>query len=100
MNFGEAIELANAGHRIQRAGWCGKDMWVLCSPDCEALPADSFWPGLNRDYALANGGTAKPLPAFTIKTATGEILIGWLASQTDMLADDWQDLAPFSEKKR
>jgi Protein of unknown function (DUF2829) len=34
-----------------------------------------------------------------MKTATGEILMGWLASQTDMLVDDWQNLPPLSEKK-
>ncbi len=74
-------------------------MRVAYSPGCEASPADSFWAGPNRNYALANGGTAKVLPAFTIKTATGEILMGWLASQTEMLADDWQNMPPLSEKK-
>ena len=58
------------------------------------LPADvaaaSFWSSNNRKYALDNGGYAKVLPCITMKTATGEILMGWLASQTDMLADDWQ----------
>ena len=49
MNFGEAIELAKAGHRIQRAGWNGKDMWVTYSPGCEALPAGKFWAGHDRD---------------------------------------------------
>ena len=31
----------------------------------------------------------KTAPCITMKTATGEILMGWLASQTDMLAEDW-----------
>ena len=34
----------------------------------------------------------KVLPHFNMKTATGEICVGWLASQTDMLADDWSTL--------
>ena len=34
-------------------------------------------------------GTATVLPSITMKTATGEILMGWLASRTDMLAEDW-----------
>lgn len=32
---------------------------------------------------------SRVLPSITMKTATGEILMGWLASQTDMLAEDW-----------
>ena len=41
------------------------------------------------EYARKNGGSAVVLPCITMKTATGEILMGWLASQTDMLAEDW-----------
>jgi hypothetical protein len=37
----------------------------------------------------ANGGTADVLPCITMKTATGEVLMGCLASQTDVLSDDW-----------
>jgi hypothetical protein len=43
----------------------------------------------NKAYAQENGGNATVLPCITMKTATGEILMGWLASQTDLLADDW-----------
>lgn len=89
MNFGQAIEAVKAGKRAQRAGWNGKDMWIAYSPGSEALPAEQFWSPANRAYAESLGGTAPVLPCLTFKTATGEILMGWLASQTDMLADDW-----------
>ena len=65
-------------------------MWLALSPGSKALPAEKFWAGPNRDYATSIGGTADVLPCITIKTATGEILMGWLASQTDMLAEDWE----------
>ena len=90
MNFGQAIEALKAGERVARAGWNGKGMWLAYSPGYEALPAERFFAGPNREYAAESGGSADVLPCITMKTATGEILMGWLASQTDMLADDWQ----------
>ncbi len=89
MNFGQAIEALKLGSRVARDGWNGKGMWLAYSPGSKALPADRFWAGANREYAAAHGGTADVLPCITMKTATGEVLMGWLASQTDMLAEDW-----------
>jgi hypothetical protein len=90
MTFSEALYELKQGFKLQRAGWIGKDMWICYSPGAKALPAERFFAGPNRVYALANGGFADVLPCITMKTATGEILMGWLASQSDMLADDWQ----------
>lgn len=90
MNIGEAVAALKAGERVARAGWNGKNMWLAYSPGNAALPAEKFWAGANRVYAEGNGGRATVLPCITMKTATGEILMGWLASQTDLLADDWQ----------
>lgn len=92
MNFGQALEKLKAGARIARAGWNGKGMWLAYSPGAKALPAANFWAGQNRTYAEQRGGTADVLPCITMKTATGEILMGWLASQTDMLAEDWVEI--------
>jgi len=92
LNFGAALEALKTGARIQRAGWNGKDMWLAYSPGSKAFPAAKFWAGANRDYAESRGGFADVLPCITMKTATGEILMGWLASQTDMLANDWRIL--------
>ncbi len=90
--FGEALRRLKNGRRVARAGWNGKDMWLAMSPGMKALPADSFWASQNRAYAESQGGTADVLPCITMKTATGEVLMGWLASQTDMLADDWVEV--------
>lgn len=90
MTLGEALDAAkNGGERVSRAGWNGKGMWVAYSPGTKALPADKFWAKQNRRFAEENGGTADVLPCFTMKTADGKILMGWLASQTDMDATDW-----------
>lgn len=85
----------NSLERIQRwfqyQAWTWKVMWqALSCGETKDVPADRFWSEHNRAHAEANGGTAKVLPSITMKTAIGEILMGWLASQTDMLAKDWQ----------
>lgn len=90
MTFGEAIEALKAGLRVARAGWNGKGMWLALScNDSKRVPYQSFWSEHNAQHAKDQGGYATVLPCITMKTATGEILMGWLASQTDMLAEDW-----------
>ena len=96
MTFGEALEALKVGQRVAREGWNGKGMWLSLSTSqdvafasARAIPASAFWSDNNRTYAEEQGGYATVLPCITMKTATGEILMGWLASQTDMLAEDW-----------
>lgn len=90
MSFGLALEALKMGKRVAREGWNGKGMWIsLSCPYSQRVPYQSFWSENNADYARERGGYAAVLPCITMKTATGEILMGWLASQTDMLADDW-----------
>jgi hypothetical protein len=92
MDFGDALRALKEGKRICRDGWNGKGMWLAYSPGCEELPANQFWAGPNRLFAVNRGGYAKVQPCITMKTAADEIQMGWLASQTDMLADDWRVL--------
>lgn len=101
LSFGDALKALKAGQRVARTGWNGKGMWLSlsCAPGGDAaagrreIAAENFWSSNNSEYARKNGGSAVVLPCITMKTATGEILMGWLASQTDMLADDWMVLA-------
>jgi len=74
-NIGWAIKQLQDGARVRRAGWNGKGMWLSLSVPMgtREVPA-----------------TAKVLPCITMKTATGEILMWWLASQTDLLSTDWE----------
>lgn len=93
LSFGDAIILLKAGYKVARFGWNGKGMWLALSSGVAALSADKFWAGPNREFAEANGGTAEVLPCITMKTINAHgreaILMGWLASQTDMLSEDW-----------
>ena len=92
MDFGDAIRALKGGFRVSRSGWSGKGMWLSLSGPMGSreIAFESFWSANNSEYARMNGGSAKVLPCITMKTATGEILMGWLASQTDMLAEDWE----------
>jgi len=91
-DFGYALRMLKAGKKVAREGWNGKGMWLSLSGEANGrriVEADRFWSSNNAEYAEKNGGVATVLPCITMKTATGEILMGWLASQTDMLAEDW-----------
>jgi hypothetical protein len=90
MNFGQAIEALKAGAKVARKGWNGKGMWLaLSKAPFKELHWENFWCRHAQDFALAHGGNAEVLPTIIMKTADDKILMGWLASQTDMLAEDW-----------
>lgn len=94
MNFGQAIELAKKGCAVARSGWNGKGMWITYSPGAR-IPAIQLWGKANRSYGENRvDGQVTCLPYMTMRTAGGEILLGWLASQTDMLAEDWTQVEP------
>lgn len=87
--FGAAIAHIRAGGRARRTGWNGKGMWIAHGKG-GMVHAEQFWNPHTRAFAEENGGQAEVLPYILFKTADGKILMGWLASQTDMLADDWE----------
>ena len=76
MSFGLAIEALKLGRRVARAGWNGKGMWLVLIPRCH-------WE-TTRGLEHLDG-----LPWIGMKTADDKF-VPWLASQTDMLVDDWQ----------
>jgi hypothetical protein len=87
--FGLAIEAMKRGRKVARKGWNGKSMWIAVGGQPVDLKAEGFWNPHAKQHAIDNGGSATVLPYIIFKTATNEILMGWLASQTDMLAEDW-----------
>lgn len=91
-DIGWAVDAMRMGRKVRRVGWNGKGMWLALSPGNDALPSKSFWSDAAAAFAKEQpGGKAKVLPCIIMKTATGEILMGWLASQTDLLAVDWEE---------
>lgn len=92
MNFGQAIEALKQGENVQRAGWNGKGMFLVYVPgtfDCELHKGTPYHKALNKSDDVGYGHVTIN-PHIDMYTATGEMQPGWLASQTDMLAEDWQ----------
>lgn len=88
MNFGEAIEALKRGEIVTRSGWNGKGMFLWLK---QGAVIKSEWckdPVLKR-IVDNNGGEMEALPTICMKTADNKVLTGWIASQTDMMADDW-----------
>ena len=88
LNFGDAIKALKEGKKVARKGWNGKNMYLWLKP---AVTIKAEWckdPMLN-EIVDANGGEAEALGTICMKTADNKILTGWLASQTDMLCEDW-----------
>lgn len=83
LNFGEAIEALKASKRVARNGWNGKGMWL------SLVGVKSQWCG-----SIEGVPNTMPVgwqgysPFIAMYTADG-FLVPWLASQTDMLAEDW-----------
>lgn len=76
LSFSAALAALKAGLRVARSGWNGKGMWLTLLPG-HAGPITAF--GL-KDLRL--------LPWIGMYTADGAF-VPWLASQTDLLSDDW-----------
>ena len=68
-NFGEAISELKKGNKVTRKGWNGKNMWL----------------GLQ----IPDANSKMTLPYIYMKTADNN-QVPWLASQTDMLSEDWE----------
>jgi len=81
MNFGNAINMAKQGARIARSGWNGKNQYVELATNISYMNAKGEIVNANHD-AIGN-------QAFAFVGTSG-VQLGWLASQSDMLATDWR----------
>ena len=72
LDFGDVVKkMKNRGGRFARAGWNGKNMYI--------------------ELQVPDEHSKMTLPYIYMKTVQGD-LVPWLASQTDMLADDWMEV--------
>lgn len=101
LDFGQALIYAKQGALISREGWNGKGMFVFQRP-FDSIPVDvvvdtvkSLPHSVKKYYDNFRNEEGEPtrLVEFNaylcMKAANEEIVNGWLASQTDMLANDW-----------
>lgn len=104
LNFGQAIEALKQGKLVAREGWNGKNMFVFQRPsdtlttgfipNVKSLPQSvKDWIDKNMDDKQNPGEQGLTPVKFTaylcLKSADNTIVNGWLASQSDMLAEDW-----------
>ncbi|WGK93809.1 MULTISPECIES: DUF2829 domain-containing protein [Flavobacterium] len=83
-DFGQALNWLKNGKKVARQGWNGKGMFLFL------VPGSTF--KVNRPPLLGiyeEGTEIKYCPHIDMKTADGSV-VPWLASQTDMLAEDWE----------
>lgn len=91
MDFGQAIETLKKGGKVARSGWNGKGMFLYLVygqhvPMCNLRnEAGKHLKAKHNDHSEIDIN-----PHIDMKAADGSIVVGWLASQTDMLACDWE----------
>lgn len=81
MSFGLAIEAAKKGKKIARAGWNGKNQYVELATRIDYCNIAGDRVNVNHEAIGSR--------AFAFVGTSG-VQLGWLASQADMLADDWR----------
>lgn len=84
MNFGSALEAIKDGKRVARAGWNGKGMFLFL------VPGSTFTVNREPLLSIMGEGTQVQYHAhIDMKTAQGYV-VPWLASQADLLSEDWE----------
>lgn len=90
LNFSGAVHMMKKGHKLARAGWNGKGMWVIYVPGNRKV---ELRPGTPYAAHLGKRKFVEILPHFDMWTVNAEgrraMLPGWLASQSDIDASDW-----------
>ena len=87
MDFGEAIRQAKLGKKIARDGWNGKGMAVAYQPGYpEGIPCNK---NTSDTWGIPEGSLFKCRPYLQLRCVDGTYQM-WLASQSDILADDWK----------
>ena len=81
MTFGDALDALKQGQRVARKGWNGKDMYVFLAYEAEF--------STEADISEFDQQKVEVGDMLVMKTAQNTFQPGWLASQADMLADDW-----------
>lgn len=81
MNFGDAIKLLKEGKKLQREGWNGKNQYIELATNISYKNTEGKIINAEHD-AIGNKAIAF--------VGTSGVQLGWLASQSDMLAEDWK----------
>ena len=80
MTFSDAIEAVKNGKKVQRAGWNGKKQYIELATNISFERPNGEW--VNVDHSEMGN---KAIAFY----GTSGVQLGWLASQADMLSEDW-----------
>ena len=83
MDFGKAIQLLKEGKRLRREGWNGKGQYIELATNISYKNANGEIINVEHD-AIGNNAIAF--------VGTSGVQLGWLASQSDMLSNDWKEV--------
>lgn len=90
MTFGHALEMMKLGAKVARSGWNGKGMWCIYNPGSQGQTHAMFEGSVYKKHGVDE---CEILPHFDMYTINAEgrraMLPGWVASQSDMDAEDW-----------
>lgn len=79
-SFGKAIELLKTGVKVSREGWNGKNQYIQLATNISYKTMDG------EIVNCEHNNIGNKAIAFV---GTSGVQMGWLASQADMLAEDW-----------
>lgn len=85
MNFGQAIEAMKQGKRMTRKGWNGKGQYIELATDISYR---------NPQGEIVNAEHTSMGNKAIAFVGTSGVQLGWLASQLDMLSEDWEEFKP------
>lgn len=94
MDFGKAIEALKEGELVARKGWNGKGMFIFRQggyvTGADNLPVNVAEWFKAHIVSVGPYPNVEIVPYLCMKAADNTIVSGWLASQTDILSDDWE----------
>lgn len=86
MNFGEALEKLIDGKRVARRGWNGKNMYLY-------LVGAGNYPASTESAKQQFGEELVPYRPYIAMFTVDEDVVPWVASQSDLLGSDWEEVA-------
>jgi len=86
LTLGDALAYLKLGYKVTRKGWNGKGMYILIMDGYENIKPNEM---TKLKHKLVEDTTITISPYIVMRTASGELQPGWLASQNDLLAEDW-----------
>lgn len=87
MDFGKAIKALKEGKKVARNSW-NQNAFLWLKP-ATMVKAEWCKDPMLKELAEKNGGEIPAFGTICMFTEQGEILSGWLASQIDILSEDW-----------